>query len=564
MLLHPTRPWMLIVCLILVAGPLFLVGLNNHTLWDYHEPYVGGIIHEMATGGAWIVPTLNGQPYLEKPPLFYLMGVLSCKAAGTFAPWALRLPSALMAMATVAWVGWLGLRLQSARAGLWAGILTATSALFFQLGHDAVVDMTLTAMVTLSLGLAFLGLVEAPSRPWIDGFWVSLGLVFLAKGVVGPVVVLWPVAVVLALLRDRRKLADFLRPSWGMAVAAGLVLAWVVPLALKGGREFLTEVFVRNSLGRFLKHPDLVSRTGQLEEHREPFYFYLERTPGNLFPWLALWLAAMVPVRPRGQGVKVWGIPLVFLATLLLLSVSSGKRMVYLLPVLPMTFLQTALWLDRAFRDGPGRMARAALWTTLALACLLSAGLPWLVVGRVGMPWTLALPMSLAALAIGPAVAVCAVRGNLAAALAWSMGQWFAAIMLFMVLAVPHLDREWNPILEPYQLTKRLEDLGARVYQGGLEEGQVGLVNLTFGHRLPGVETDAAVRAVLARPEPEALLLEPVRFWRRDLRGRMEGGLEIPTGASQSARVWTRAPVVLVNRPALELLGEDNTRLASR
>ena len=220
-----------------------------------------------------------------------------------------------------------------------------------------------------------------------------------------------------------------------------------------------------------------------------------------------------------------------------------------------------------------------ALFTAASLGCALAPSLGWLllcrglqglcggaglVVGRVGMPWTLALPMSLAALAIGPAVAVCAVRGNLAAALAWSMGQWFAAIMLFMVLAVPHLDREWNPILEPYQLTKRLEDLGARVYQGGLEEGQVGLVNLTFGHRLPGVETDAAVRAVLARPEPEALLLEPVRFWRRDLRGRMEGGLEIPTGASQSARVWTRAPVVLVNLPALELLGEDNTRLASR
>jgi hypothetical protein len=36
-------------------------------------------------------------------PLFYLMAVFSCKMAGSFAPWALRLPSALMAMGTVAW-----------------------------------------------------------------------------------------------------------------------------------------------------------------------------------------------------------------------------------------------------------------------------------------------------------------------------------------------------------------------------------------------------------------------------------------------------------------------------
>ncbi|WP_306598099.1 glycosyltransferase family 39 protein [Geothrix sp. 21YS21S-2] len=105
----------------LVAAALFLVGLNNHALWDYHEPYVGGIIHEMATGGDWVVPTLGGQPYLEKPPLHYLMGVAATRLAGTFEPWALRLPSAFMAMATVAWITWVGCRLQSCRAGLWGG-----------------------------------------------------------------------------------------------------------------------------------------------------------------------------------------------------------------------------------------------------------------------------------------------------------------------------------------------------------------------------------------------------------------------------------------------------------
>jgi len=67
-----------------VAGALFLMGLRDHTLWDYHEPYVGGIILEMTTSGNWV----------------------------------------------------------------------ATNDLFFEVGHMAVVDMTLTAAVSFALGLA--------------------------------------------------------------------------------------------------------------------------------------------------------------------------------------------------------------------------------------------------------------------------------------------------------------------------------------------------------------------------------------------------------------------------
>jgi hypothetical protein len=269
----------------LAAVLLFPLGLRNHTLWGYHEPYVGGIIREMTTSGNWVVPTLNGQPYLEKPPLFYALGAVGCRLFGTFQPWALRLPSALLAMATMLWACFMGWRLGSPRAGAWAGFMVGTNALFFQMGHAAVVDMTLTATVTLSLGLAFLAILEPEARDrWVSWFWASLGLGFLAKGIFGPVLVLLPLWVALGLWRDRRLLGAFFAPNWGMAALAGMVGLWVVPLALAGGRVFLEEVFVRNTIGRFLASPHLVPRTGTLGEHGEPFSFYLRRTPGNLLP----------------------------------------------------------------------------------------------------------------------------------------------------------------------------------------------------------------------------------------------------------------------------------------
>ena len=81
---------------------LFLTGLGNHGFWGAEEPYVGGIIREMADSRDWVVPTLNGIPFLEKPPLYYVTGVLIAKGASSFAPWVLRLPSALFALATLA------------------------------------------------------------------------------------------------------------------------------------------------------------------------------------------------------------------------------------------------------------------------------------------------------------------------------------------------------------------------------------------------------------------------------------------------------------------------------
>ncbi|BDU70994.1 ArnT family glycosyltransferase [Mesoterricola silvestris] len=533
-----------------VAAALFLVGLDNHALWDYHEPYVGGIIQEMAAGGRWIVPTLNGQPYLEKPPLHYLLGVASTALAGTYDPWALRLPSALMAIGTVAWITWLGCRLQSARAGLWGGLLAATHVLFFRMGHQAVVDITLTAALSGTLGLALLALAEPERGLWVQLFWASLGPLFLAKGVIGPAMALWAVAFLLAV--DRGAIRRFLRPGWGQGAGLALILAWVLPLALQGGRAHLSEVFLRNTLGRFLERADLVPRTGRLDEHREPVLFYLGRTPGNLLPWVGIWCASLVPGGWR--GVRSWGIPVVLAATLALLTASSEKRMVYLLPVLPLSFLHTGLWLDRVLDRGPGVLARGAIRATLVLALVLGAGMPWFVVARVGMPWPEALAMALPALGLGAASLAMAARGRLEGALRWTLAQWVVTLLLFMVVAVPHLDREWNPILEPYLEAKKLEEQGAMVIQGRLEETQVGFANLTFGRTLPRVEDAQAVREALAQPGPVALLLEPRHFWRGELRAQAEGAVEIPTEASRSKRLRDRTPVLLLNRRAVDLL----------
>ena len=562
--------WQTLVWTGLTAMVLFLMGLRDHTLWYFHEPYVGGIIREMTTSGNWVVPTLNGHPYLEKPPLFYAMGALCCRAFHTFHPWAMRLPSALLAMAAVIWTSFLGWRLSSARAGAWAGFMVATNVVFFQNGHMAVVDMTLTAAVTFSLGLAFLAIVERPYRSrWVPWFWASLGLTFLAKGVLGPVLVLAPLVAVLAVHRDRQLLKDFLLPNWGMAAMAGVVLLWVVPLALAGGKEFLIEVFVRNTVGRFLASPNLVPRTGRLGEHVEPFYYYLRDIPGNLVPWVGIWAVALAAAIPWRRGAHLNHrrafLPMVFLVDLFLLSLSQAKRTVYILPILPMTFVHAAIWLDLQMPKGRARAQGAvmgALWFTVVLTGLLCLAFPVLLVLRVGMSLALGLALGAAFLALTVGAVVLLRQRRLPRVLDFTMAQWTLALVVFMGIGVPELDREWRPILVPFRMARELEQKGVKVYEANLTETQMGYASLEFKHVLPSLSSPDAVRAALASSEPVAMLAEPRFFWRNTIEPLGLPAVVVPTEASESRKLSDRAPTLVLNLRAAQLFPQPGRKTA--
>lgn len=554
--------WQTLLWTLFAALLLYGVGLGNHELWDYHEPYVGGIVREMASSGDWIVPTLNGQPYLEKPPLFYALGALVCRLTGSFEPWALRLPSALLALGTVGWMSFLGWRLSSARAGGWAGFMVGTGVLYFQVGHMAVVDMTLTAAVSCGLGLAFLALVEPAYRHrWVPWFWASLGLAFLAKGLVGPVLVLLPLAVTLLIQRDTDLLKAFVRPNWGMAGAVLLALAWIVPLALRGGQEFLVEVFLRNTVGRFLADPNLVPRTGRLGEHVEPFLFYVQRVPGNVLPWLAIWVAALASAFPRHRrhhlSPRSYFLPLAFGLILLLLSLSAEKRMVYILPVFPITFLHAALWLDARVPRARRRIDRTlmvVLALTFFLIGLLGVGFPWVVMARAQLPWGAALAMSLGSLTLSAVSLRLLWRRDFPGALDLGMTQWTGFLAVFLIFAVPQWDLElWRPLADPYAVALRLEGRGARVVEGRLSETQMGFASLRLRHVLPVQDSADRLRAALAVEAPVVALVEP-GWWAAELAAQPPGQV-LPTAATPlRASMRHRAPLVVVNPAAAQLL----------
>src|ERR1041385_3127148 len=93
------RNKLLVVQLALVAGVccfFFYFGLGAFGLTGADEPRYAQVAREMLARHDWVVPTLNGQPWLEKPVLYYWEAIVSYMIFGVH-DWAARLPSAVQA-----------------------------------------------------------------------------------------------------------------------------------------------------------------------------------------------------------------------------------------------------------------------------------------------------------------------------------------------------------------------------------------------------------------------------------------------------------------------------------
>src|SRR5689334_4311120 len=71
-------------CLLCVAW--MLPGLVGHDPWKPDEAYSFGLVYHILRSHDWIVPTLAGEPFMEKPPIFYITAALFARGLGWLLP----------------------------------------------------------------------------------------------------------------------------------------------------------------------------------------------------------------------------------------------------------------------------------------------------------------------------------------------------------------------------------------------------------------------------------------------------------------------------------------------
>ena len=169
--------------LLALVAALLLLRLGAVPLLGPDEPRYARVAVEMQRASEWVRPTLQGEPWLEKPPLYYWLAGAASRLLGENErrPGCPRLAALLLTGATALF----GARLYGSAAGLHAGFVAGTSLLPFAYGRAASMDMLLAACVTLAIGLGGLRLVGIAGRPAVPAAAAAAGLATLAKGPLG-------------------------------------------------------------------------------------------------------------------------------------------------------------------------------------------------------------------------------------------------------------------------------------------------------------------------------------------------------------------------------------------
>jgi hypothetical protein len=338
MIARPLRPLLLLLALV---ASLLAFRLGAVPLIGPDEPRYARVAVEMSRSGDLVTPTLQGQPWLEKPALYYWLAAGAYRLLGE-TELAARLPSLLAALVMVAGTVAVGSRIYGPAAGLHAGFVLGTSVLTFAYGRAASMDMLLAATVTLAIGLATLRALQRAGPGAMVAAWGFAALATLAKGPLGLLLPLLVIGSVVAFLGGRRFAREVLSLR-GVLLFSAVALPWYTLVLLRERWTFVEVFLLNHNVQRF---------TSTVHNHPGTIAYYVPILLIGLAPWSGLLLPAVLRLRPRAsladRALLLW-----FLLPLVFFSGAGSKLPGYILPCLPPLAILMGREADRLVRGDP-------------------------------------------------------------------------------------------------------------------------------------------------------------------------------------------------------------------
>jgi len=349
----------------LIAAILYVCyfsGLAALGLVGPDEPRYAAIAREMAATGDWVTPRLFGQPWFEKPVLYYWSAALAFRSGMTNET-AARLPSGIFALFATLGLAWAARRFYGGRTALTLSLMLPTCVGMIGFSHAAATDMPFAACLTLAM-VAAARIVWAPERArqasplqveanraqesawaWTCVWGFFLGLAALAKG---PAAVALAAGSVALWVLATRRWRDALRLSHpaGILVFCVTVLPWYALCALRNP-DFLRVFLLEHNLERFATNR---------YQHAQPFWYFAPILLLALFPWTLLLGACGQDALRLYREKRLADSPAVFFSCwaifpFLFFTVSQSKLPGYILPTVPPLLLLVARSATRAAEE---------------------------------------------------------------------------------------------------------------------------------------------------------------------------------------------------------------------
>lgn len=340
--------------------------LGYLSLLDPDEAHYAELTREMLRARQWLVPTLEGVPFIDKPVLYHWLQMGAEWLFGE-TEFALRLPSALAAVALIGIVAWIGRALSGRPAGAVAALLFTTTPLTFALASIGIFDMVYATFLFGAVGALIVAGSNKRRKVELIG-WTLLALAVMTKGpVAGLLIVAFGSA--LALRPATRSIVTNLLWMQGLAFVALVACPWFVFMALRFGDRFFRDYMLAGNLLYFTNPAAFSSRQSDL-------FFYGRTFLGGFFPWSVIGIGVVVDARLSGRRLTVAEQALyTWIVVILAFFTAAGFKLdTYIFPVAPALCLAVALaWHTPDGHTAPtvGPATRAAIF---AVAIALVAG----------------------------------------------------------------------------------------------------------------------------------------------------------------------------------------------
>jgi len=325
--------WLFIVASALVAN------LGSTPLYDADEGRNAEVGREMAATNDYVMPRIDGMPYLDKPIVYFAAEAAAMEVLGP-TEFAARLPAVLFTLATAFVVWWFAKRVWDEESALVAAIAYLTMPLVLAFARTVIFDSALTFFMVVAIVAFF---VEKPTLAW-----AAIGFGVITKG---PVAIAVPLLVAIPFAIKQKKFRS-LFSWWGLVAFVAIIAPWVWAVS-QVVPDFLHYVLVTETAQRLATKA--LKRTG-------PPWYFIPYVIGGALPWIIVAIANAKEFRRKLDPATLYAI-LWILIPFIFFSISQSKRPQYILPVMPAIALLVA-------RATKGFRAAAIAWIALGVALL--------------------------------------------------------------------------------------------------------------------------------------------------------------------------------------------------
>ncbi|MDO8432950.1 MAG: glycosyltransferase family 39 protein [Candidatus Binatus sp.] len=359
--------------LLIVGVALYLVNLGGYPLYTKGEPREAVTVFNIVHGGGVILPQRAGIEVPSKPLLMHWLAALASFVAGGVNEFAVRLPSAALAIAGVIVCYLYVRRLFDDIVALLAALMMATTFQYLQAATGARVDMTLTFFMEVAFFEFILFAEGLTTRTTL--MYVALALAVLTKGPIG---LMLPalVAFIWIALERRWSLITQMNLIRGAIIVLAIAGSWYVAALIEGGPAFFRKQILSENLLRLAGGQDFH------EGHIHRFYYTELALLAGFMPWTILLpiVAIQATWQPRAVDSRLRYMMVWFAAVLVFYNIPQSKRGVYLLCMYPAFATLIALYLRDAIAHRElserwvRRLTRAsgAAFVTIGTAALIS------------------------------------------------------------------------------------------------------------------------------------------------------------------------------------------------